>query len=233
MDYPSAEAETRRTRPPTRTLEQAVRVFLESDTPNLISDLAAASLLGRALSGPFRARELAAPVAVAAAWPVLEWAAHRWLLHLEPKTFAGLRIDPFFARAHRRHHANPAHYPWVLLPKRVVVGSYLGFAATLAALTRDRRWVFTGMASVSVAALVYEWVHYVAHTDYQPEGAWLKRVVRRHRLHHYRSEQHWYAFTVPDVDDWLGTGGELRDVPASGTVRDLGIDDGGAFGRSA
>lgn len=221
--YASVEAETRRNRPPTDTLGLAIREFLGQSGPDLILDLTALSALGRVALGRFKLRELLFPVGVAAAWPIAEWAAHRWILHIKPFRILGREIDPFFAKAHRTHHANPSDFDWVQLPTSVVRGAYAGFAVLLAAATRNPRVVLAGMTSVSAAALVYEWVHWMAHTDYTPRSRWLKQVVRRHRLHHYRSEKHWYAFTVPEVDDWFGTGGAPRDVEASGTVRDLGV----------
>ena len=81
------------------------------------------------------------------------------------------------------------------------------------------------MTSAALVALVYEWTHFSTHCDYRPKSDFAKKIWRNHRMHHYRSEHHWYAFTAPYVDEWLGTGGEPRDVEPSETVRTLGVND--------
>jgi len=220
-DFSEIEAETRRTRPPTRTLAQVIRVFFRHQTPMLILVLAAGAAALRLSAGAIRASEALFVPIVALYWPVQEWAAHRFILHLRPRTWHGVQVDPYFARRHRRHHQNPAHFPDVFLPVGVVVGAFVVFFATVWALAGAALAAST-LTLVSLAALLYEWTHFLAHTDYFSHGAWACRIVRNHRLHHYRNEQRWYGFTVPYLDDWLGTGGEASQVPRSATTRTLG-----------
>ena len=223
-DYSAREAETRRIRPPTETLPQAVEVFARGESPRIIAALFGASLAVRILLGKWKKSDALIAGAIFASWPFLEWAGHKFILHLEPREVGGKRYDPIFARRHREHHANPSYFPKVFLPRGVVIASYVGFLTLFTALFRDKRRVMTAMTAISFAALVYEWVHYIAHTDYKPKSAMLKRIVRRHRLHHYRNEAHWYGFSVPEIDEWLGTGGEARDVPLSEFTRNLGVE---------
>lgn len=229
-DYSRREAETRRIRPPTDTLPRAIGVFLSGASPRIIAALVGASLAVRVMLRKWSTSDAVIAGFTWLGWPFMEWAGHKWILHLEPREVNGKRYDPLFARRHREHHANPSYFPKVFLPHGVVVGSYLGFTAVLTLLLRDKRRVMTGMTAVSAAALVYEWVHYISHTDYKPKSAFLKRIVRRHRLHHYRNEAHWFGFSVPDIDEWLGTGGEARDVPLSEFTRNLGVEDDAEVG---
>ena len=70
--------------------------------------------------------------------------------------------------------------------------------------------LFSALAAYWTAGLFYEFVHFAAHTRYVPKGnSWparyLRAVRRHHILHHCRSERHWLAFTVPQVDALFGT----------------------------
>lgn len=218
------ERASRRARPSTRTLTQVVLLFFRFLSPCLIAALALGSLAARVWVGGWQSWEAVILVGVALYWPFQEWAAHRWVLHLKPFRVLGLKIDPYFARRHRRHHNNPAHFPDVFLPPGVVLSSYVVFCALGWLTLGSAGPLLTLMASVSFAALLYEWTHYIAHTDYKPRSAYWRRVIRSHRAHHYRSEHHWYGFTVPHIDDWFGTGGDTRHVDASETVRTLGCE---------
>jgi hypothetical protein len=168
--------------------------------------------------------ELALMAGVFVAWPFGEWSAHRWLLHIRPRRVLGLSFDPYFARRHREHHMNPSDFPLVFLPVRVVLTAYAVFSSLLYVGSGDRALTFGVMAAISVAALVYEWHHFIAHTDYAPSIRWQAEVVRRHRLHHYKSERRWFGFTVPAVDDWFGTGGAAAEAERSRTTRTLGME---------
>jgi hypothetical protein len=216
------EAATRRERPATDTFPRAVGVYLQAPSVRSILALLTLALTGRLITPGGSLHELWAVLAVAAGWPLLEWSAHRWVLHLRPTRIGPWVVDPYFARRHRQHHLNPSHFPDVFLPVPVVVGAFafLGLAGALAGVPLAVVWTF--LAAMATASLLYEWVHFVAHCDFRPRSAWLRQVVHRHRLHHYRSEQRWYAFTLPGVDDVFGTGGDGRSVPRSPTIRHVG-----------
>ncbi len=209
------ERETRRSRPPTRTLKQAAQVFASHDSPKVIAALGTLAAAGRMKAGPLRPRDAAILAGVAAWWPVQEWAAHRWILHMKP---AGGWL-PMFARAHRRHHRNPSDLRITLLPPVVPVQAFAAFGVVAYAVTRRRDDTFTQLGGLAAAAMAYEWVHYLTHTDYRPKSEYFRRIWRNHRMHHYRNERNWYAFTVPHVDAWLGT--DPDDAETSATARSL------------
>ena len=220
-DFAQREAETRKNRPPTRTLQEAFSVFVDHPTPSLILGLLGTSAGARALSGKLRPTDAAIAAAVAAWWPFQEWWMHKDILHIEPREIAGFKIDPYFARRHRQHHENPSNFEDVFLPVGVVLGSFAFIAAASYAISKSRRTMWSTMASMSGAALVYEWIHYLTHTDYRPRSSWFRKVWTNHRMHHYRNEKHWYAFTNPWMDDWFRTGGSPKDVPLSASCRTL------------
>ena len=221
--YARVEAETRRNRPATDTAGRAFRVWLRA--PSVLGALffALVSALWRILTPGSSPWEWVAVAGVLVGWPLLEWSAHRWILHLRPRRIFGVLIDPYFAQRHRTHHQNPSYFPDVFLPFGVVVGAWFVFSGALWLLKAPGFLIATFMLSMSIAACVYEWMHFMAHADFVPPGNWLKRVAERHRQHHYRNEQAWFAFSVPAVDDVFGTGGHVRSVPRSSTTRTIGI----------
>lgn len=73
--------------------------------------------------------------------------------------------------------------------------------------------------------LLYEWCHYLVHTDYKPKKTAVYRVIwRDHRLHHFKNEHYWFGgVTTPGTADRV-----LRTyppdpatVPASPTAKNL------------
>ncbi len=203
------------------TLREAARVFFARSGPRVIAATALGAWARRALEGPPCLADLLTAAAVVAWWPLQEWGAHRWLLHLRPRVVAGLSIDPKFARVHRAHHRRPQRIAFTLLPMGVVLGAIPGSLAVFRALVRGRKARRTAMATYATMALVYEWTHFLVHTGVKPRSAYYKRVRRNHRLHHYRNEHSWLSFTLPQVDALLGTEPDPRAVPHSKTARDL------------
>ncbi|HEY5949407.1 MAG TPA: sterol desaturase family protein [Kofleriaceae bacterium] len=204
-----------------RTHRQALRVFFSKRTPRTIAKIAAGSWAARLLLGPPTLRDVAAAVSAIAIWPLQEWVLHKHLLHIEPRTIAGIRIDPAFARAHRNHHADPRDIDMTLLPIKTVHQSgplaaglwLLAFGPTRAAVT--------GMATYSTMTLFYEWTHFIVHTNVKPKTAYGERVRRNHRLHHFRHEGYWFAFTLPLIDRLFGTDPDPKTITRSPTAMDL------------
>ena len=207
------------------TLRAAVATFLRQPSGAILAGQTAVLAALRFRRGRPDRRDLALVGAVAAWWPVQEWLAHRHVLHARPRTVAGRTVDLGVARHHRAHHADPWRLDTTFLPLWFLVPAVPLHALAWSRLAPDRRRAATGMLAFSTATLVYEWTHYLTHTSYRPRRAWFRELQRRHRLHHFRSEAHWYGFTVPFVDDALGTAPDPSTIPLSPTVRTLGVGD--------
>jgi sterol desaturase/sphingolipid hydroxylase (fatty acid hydroxylase superfamily) len=204
-----------------RTHRQALRVFFSKRTPRTIAKIAAGSWAARLLLGPPTLRDVAAAATAITIWPLQEWVLHKHLLHIEPRTIAGVRIDPAFARAHRNHHAEPRDIDTTLLPiKTVHQAGPLSAGLWLLAFGPTRAAV-TGMATYSTMTLFYEWTHFIVHTNVKPKTAYGERVRRNHRLHHFRHEGYWFAFTLPLVDRLFGTDPDPKTITRSPTAMDL------------
>jgi sterol desaturase/sphingolipid hydroxylase (fatty acid hydroxylase superfamily) len=129
-------------------------------------------------------------------WPVQEWLAHELILHAPPRKVV-----------------------LILLAVAVSPLVWLGIA-------RGRPKVAaTGLAATAAMTLVYEWSHFLTHTSHRPRRQWYRTLQRRHRLHHFKDEHNWYGFTMPFVDDLLGTAPDPAGLPTSPTVRTLGVED--------
>ncbi len=204
-----------------RTRGQALRVFFSRKGPRTIAGTAAGSWIARLLLGPPGMMDLVAAAAAIGVWPLQEWLLHKHVLHLEPRTIRGKHIDPMFARAHRAHHAEPRDVDMTLLPQQVIVGAAPVAAVGWLLAFGPRRAAVTAMATYSTMTLFYEWTHFIVHTNVKPLTKYGKQVRRNHRLHHYRHEDYWYAFTFPAVDRWFGTAPDPDTIERSRTAMDL------------
>jgi hypothetical protein len=77
------------------------------------------------------------------------------------------------------------------------------------------------LATGALQSLVYEWIHFLVHTDYKPRSAAYRRLYVGHRLHHYRNENYWYGVTRRFGDTVLRTDPAKDDVPLSPTCLSL------------
>lgn len=212
-------------------LSSQIAWFLRHTSARLLVLNASVLLALRLATDGANLLDLGAIAVVATIWPLQEWAAHRWILHLKPRTLFGRTIDPYFARVHRAHHRRPWVVATTMLPVRVV----------LALIPVQPVWLFvfaetghalTAMAAYAWMAVLYEWTHYLTHATYKPKSAFYRRIWRNHRLHHFKNEHRWFAFTFPAIDTWLGTDPPLSEVETSQTVRTLGVDEDDPLGEA-
>lgn len=207
------------------TLGGALRLFYRFPVPWLLTvQLVAVGSL-RLWLGAWTGWDLLIAAAIAVYWPLQEWAAHVFLLHFKPVTVLGVRIDPFAARAHRWHHRHPHVLERVFVPTRVILALIPIHAAAWWLAMPTAELALSGMTFFTLATLIYEWTHFMAHARYAPGTSWFQRVRKNHRLHHFMNERYWHAFTVPHVDTLLGTDPQVAEVDKSPTVRTLGVDE--------
>lgn len=204
-----------------KTLQEAARLFFRHRSPRLLA-LYVVVLLGLRLAhGGVALGDLWVALGVAIYWPFQEWVLHIYLLHWRPIEVGGRRIDPIIAKFHRAHHREPWNPSFVFLPLQVLVPLIPVNTLFWWLVTSTWGVALTGMATMAAAALLYEWVHYLTHTPYRPRSRYYRAIWRGHRLHHFKNERYWHAFTVPLVDTLLGTNPDPRTVELSATCRDL------------
>jgi fatty acid hydroxylase family protein len=206
------------------SLGAAARLFLRF--PDAAGNIAIVLLLAafRALAGPLTAMDFVTALAAFIGWPLIEWFLHRYLMHMRPVRLWGRTIEPRFARNHREHHRRPLDVVEVFWSWQAAVGEAAISFAVLRLITRASGPALTGACGLLAMTLSYNWIHFLTHTQYRPRSEFCVRRFRIHRLHHFKNEGYWFAFTWPIVDRMLRTGPDHRDIPYSANCRDLRID---------
>jgi hypothetical protein len=220
-------AERELARRPKVTLGKTFRVFWRYPSPWMISVFVLGTLAGRLAVGGWALGDLWAPLVFLALFPFVEWTIHVFILHWRPRRIAGVHVDTLLARDHRRHHADPRDVPLVFVPWRALVWVILGVGAALPlgiglAAGASLGGVLTFMLTEALVLAVYEWTHYLIHSDYKPRTRAYKAIWRNHRLHHYKNEHYWFSITTAGTSDRvLGTYPDQADVPTSRTAKNL------------
>jgi hypothetical protein len=192
-----------------RTLAHTVRVFFGFASPRILATTAAAAWAVRMWAGEWLAADALVATGICVLWPLQEWLIHVYILHFEPFTMVGRTIDLMTAREHRKHHRDPWNLRLVFIPTpvffyaipAVCVGWWLAMPASGLAVT--------GVAVYFTLALHYEWAHYLAHSRYVPRSPHYQRIVRNHRLHHFKNERYWYGVSMISADRLLRTRPDL------------------------
>jgi len=204
------------------TLTDAAREFWRHPTPWLLAGALAAAVVARIALGDWRWSDAVLPVVVLAVFPFVEWVIHVVVLHWRPRRIAGVMIDPVLARKHREHHSDPRVVKLIFIPLQSLAGAFA--AALIVGLVLIPRTALgvTFLVTVAAIGMVYEWTHYLVHTDYKAKTAFYRAIYRNHRQHHFKNEHYWYAVTTPGLADRaLGTYPDPQTVPTSPTARNL------------
>jgi hypothetical protein len=215
------------------TLPDAARDFLRHASPRILVGLVAACVGLRLALGDFGWADLAIVVGLVSFWPVQEWLIHVFILHYEPVSVFGRRLDFGVPRTHRAHHRDPWRLDLVFIPLQVYLYTPL-FLGGAAWLFGSAAFATSFLAAYFALSLYYEWVHFLVHTRYKPIGRLYGRLWRNHRLHHFKNEHYWFGVTMLSGDHLLRTHPARDTVPSSPTARTLGLGeaDASALGRA-
>jgi hypothetical protein len=208
------------------SLGMAWKAFWRYPSPWLIISTLVGAWAFRFALGNWGWGDVIVPVILVATFPVYEWLVHVFILHWRPRTVAGVTIDSLLARKHREHHADPRDVPLVFIPWpvflwllpllvviAVVVFPLVGLSLELG---------LTYLGSMTVLGILYEWTHFLIHSDYRPRTRAYKAVWRNHRLHHYKNEHYWFGVTTSGTSDRLfGTYPDPATVSTSPTAKNL------------
>jgi hypothetical protein len=204
------------------TLGSTFGQFWRHPSPWMLLAAWAVALGWRLAEGDWRLSDLWGPVVLVVMFPVMEWVIHVFILHWRPRKVVGVKIDSELARDHRRHHADPRDIPLVFIPWRSLIFVILGYyAISLLAFPRLGQGL-SFMLALATLGLLYEWTHYLIHSDYKPRSRGYKAVWRNHRLHHYKNEHYWFTVTTTATADRLfGTYPDPATVTTSATAKNL------------
>ncbi|MDX1658820.1 MAG: sterol desaturase family protein [Nitriliruptorales bacterium] len=221
MSTTTAASATAGTRRRSISLAEAWREFWRWPSPWIMTAVLVPALVGRIALGDFGRSDLVTAAIMVAAQPFVEWVLHVTMLHMRPFEAFGRMIDPLFARMHREHHAEPRDTELVFIPTPVLVQVLvIALAVTFFAFS-DVSSGLTFLVMLTIIGLVYEWTHYLIHTDYRPKTALYRILWRNHRLHHYKNENYWMALTNTTPDTLFGTNPDPSEVETSPTATNL------------
>jgi hypothetical protein len=177
-----------------RTVKDAARLFLRHTSPRILLAASAVVIAARLAIGRWSLTDAIVAGAIVAAQPFTEWLIHVYILHVQPGTG---RLNDAFDRAagiaHRLHHQDPYDLRWQFIHPRVALGGLVFDAAVVAAFRTPA--ALTGVLAAIVLTTLYEWVHFLIHTDVPARHAPYKQLHKAHRLHHYRNENYWLGVT--------------------------------------
>jgi hypothetical protein len=203
-------------------LEQVWREFRRHPSPWMLTAMLVTALSAWVVAGDWQLRDALVPVVMVAVFPFVEWVVHVCVLHWRPRRIGGLTIDPLLARRHRAHHADPRDVPLVFIPWRALVWVIAASAVAAVLVFPRLGTAFTFLTSAAVLGLLYEWTHYLIHSDYRPRSRAYRALWRNHRLHHYKNEHYWFTITTAGTADRVvRTYPDPQEVETSPTVRDL------------
>jgi hypothetical protein len=204
-------------------LANALAYFLRRASPRILLGALGAAIVARVAVGGFTAWDVVPPLLVLAYWPLNEWLIHVFILHAKPFTLAGRTIDPAVPRKHRAHHRDPWNLELVFIPLQSFVYSLPLLVGLCFLLAPTTPLALTALVAYLAFALHYEWVHYISHTRYAPKSERYQRLIRNHRLHHFKNERYWYGVSMTAADRPLRTAPDPESVERSETARTLGV----------
>jgi hypothetical protein len=209
------------------------REFMTHFSPRAVLAAGVLVLAARVYVGQWSWRDLLPPLALLAAQPFVEWAIHKYLLHLPPIGLLGRRVELYGSIQHRMHHLSPSDLDRVLLKPIEVVSFVVQIAIAIAliaaAIDLPLGWpvlplALTGVGFAYLGLFRYEWSHFLIHTPYVPRSRWYRAIWRNHRLHHFKHEGYWMGVSSNLGDRLLGTDPDQRTVAKSPTARTLGVE---------
>ena len=205
----------------------ALQVFFRHASPRVLTGLVVAALGVRAALGGWSVWDLAVLAGLLAFWPLQEWLIHVFILHYQPISLFGRRLDFKVPKLHRAHHRNPWQLDLIFIPIHVFAYTPLTVGALVLLGLPRPELVATGLAAYYALSLHYEWTHFMIHTHYRPRLGYYQRLARNHLLHHFRNEHYWYGVSMLQADRWLRTAPDPDRVPKSATAMTLAPQAGG------
>ncbi|WP_436492000.1 sterol desaturase family protein [Actinokineospora sp. HUAS TT18] len=204
------------------SLVDAAREFVRHPSPWLIGTTLVGAVTARVIVGDWRLWDTLLPFVMLAVFPFFEWVVHVAILHWRPRRIVSITLDPLLSRKHRAHHADPRDVPLVFIPWPVLLW-LLPLVTAIALFAFSRTGLgLTYLCVVAALGLIYEWTHYLIHSDYVPRTRAYRAVWRNHRLHHYKNEHYWFTVTTTGTADRvLGTYPNPAGVAKSPSVKDL------------
>jgi hypothetical protein len=208
------------------SLNDARREFWKHPSPWMIGTTLAAASIARVVVGDWQITDALVPLVMLILFPFFEWMIHVFILHWRPKQLGTITIDSLLAREHRAHHVDPRSIPLIFIPWKSLATWVLPLTVAVGLLAFPRLGLgLTYLVCIAAIGLVYEWMHYLIHSDYKPKTSVYRAIWRNHRNHHYKNEHYWFTVTSSGTADRvLGTCPDPSRVENSPTAKNLHAD---------
>jgi Fatty acid hydroxylase len=218
----TAATTTRRTERRGFSLADAAREFWKHPSPWMIGAVLVGALTARIIVGDWQLTDAVVPVVMLAVFPFFEWVVHVFVLHWRPRQVGAITIDSLLARKHREHHIDPRDVPLIFIPWRALLW-VIPLSVVVAVVLFPRAGLgLTYLVCVGVIGLIYEWCHYLIHSDYKPKSRFYRAIWKNHRQHHFKNEHYWFTVTSSGTADRvLGTYPDVGSVVTSPTAKNL------------
>ena len=189
-----------------KTLSEALRVFFFSKDglgPMLISATLLLLCYYRITAvGPLTPLDGWTAVTTTIFWVFQEHVLHDKVLH-SSWNWMGKDI-------HQGHHDKP--YFHISIDPPALMITWMIAAHLLLKAILPWPLALTATVAYATAGLYYEWSHYIVHTKVPPPNRLARQMRDNHMRHHCVDHRYWLAFSLPLVDDWMGTNPDVRDV---------------------
>ncbi|MEQ8241367.1 MAG: sterol desaturase family protein [Cyclobacteriaceae bacterium] len=130
---------------------------------------------------------------------LIEYAMHRWIFHLQPKTE---KQEKFAYTIHGVHHDYPKDKDRLAMPPPLSILLSTGFFFLFHAIMGNL--VFAFLPGFLIGYAGYLWVHYMVHAFKPPKNS-LKFFWVHHGLHHYKDQHNAFGVSSPFWDIVFGT----------------------------
>ncbi len=224
---PSRSTGPRYARDPGMPLSTAALLFVKETPARMLLSSLLGLVIIRIAVGAFSLWDLAALLMVVVLQPFAEWLIHVFILHSRPTTILGFHVDMHAARHHRLHHRDPWDLRYTVMPLPIMFVASALISVSMWLIMPTFGSLLSALIFTTLAALAYEWVHFLIHTSYRPRTRWFTHLWRMHRLHHFKNEKYWMGVSRTFGDRVLGTMPDPNTVPASPTAKTLGMDEHG------
>lgn len=203
-------------------LKDAAREFVGQPSPRIIAFFLIGTVGIRVPLGGWSWVDAVIALSMVAAFPLVEWVVHVVVLHWRPRRLRRITIDTYAARKHREHHADPRNVPLIFLPWQVLTVLVPTSIAVAMLAFSSPAHRFTSLVTLGCIGMIYEWVHYLVHSDYRPKSAAYRALWRNHRFHHYKNENYWFNLTTAGTFDRVfGTYPDPATTPTSPSAKNL------------
>lgn len=204
------------------TLREAGREFWRHPSPWGLLVAVIGVLTARILVGDWQLTDVVLPVVMLVTFPFFEWIIHVAILHWRPRSVGRFTVDSLLARKHREHHRDPRIIELIFIPRQTLAWVIPGAVVLPLLVLSPLGLGLTSALFLTGLGLVYEWTHYLIHTDYKPKTRAYRAIWRNHRRHHFKNENYWFTITTTGTADrLLRTYPNQSSVPTSRTAKNL------------